>query len=425
MVGRKQAWLQWMFYAWGFMPVFALLAHALALESHLGNLFSTYFWVLGVVSILGLTRLFCLRSSMLTKEFICNYFLQHKWNVSFLLLFVWGGLATLQADNLKLALYGTGYRWEGYTTYCIYVALYICAILVNKQLIQSILKVFLYCSVPLALVSVLQYGNISTEFLNILYQAAPLSNPKFAASFYNINHYGYYLVIASLLSYGLYVTKSTVFKKWELLIILLLNQFALIVNNSFGPYLAVVLTMLGFSTYLYFVNKKLFRKSLWPLLSFAIFSVFANKIVVENFTILFFDFLHISANDENARAAGSGRWKLWTNGFSFMLDRPFFGYGPEGFEQYYAAVGIKQDRPHNEYLQCALFMGIPALVFYLSGLWSLLRQFLVRAIVYNKLACVLFLAIIGYLLSAFVGNTMPYTYTYFVILLGFMNVLAK
>lgn len=105
------------------------------------------------------------------------------------------------------------------------------------------------------------------------------------------------------------------------------------------------------------------------------------------------------------------------------------GYGPEGLtgkftEQTTHPDGCGHDhtsgidRPQNEYLQHAAFMGIPALLFYLA---AMITMFIYRIKnIHNASADVLiaFCAVAAYLISAFFGNTVYYTAPFFFMLLG-------
>ena len=74
---------------------------------------------------------------------------------------------------------------------------------------------------------------------------------------------------------------------------------------------------------------------------------------------------------------GSNRWFLWRLGVKYALEKPLFGYGPENLGHlYYTISPDLSDRPHNELIQIAASLGIPALGFYLVGLGSLLHGLL-------------------------------------------------
>ena len=159
-------------------------------------------------------------------------------------------------------------------------------------------------------------------------------------------------------------------------------------------------------------------KCLTPLMLFIILTISSSQIVSNNFQILSTDVKNIAAENSLAKNAGSKRWELWTNGLDLLKNRPIFGYGPENLGNQYLALGIDQDRPHNEYLQHALFLGIPAFALYLAAIFMFLNNWLKSLRNSSNTTFICGLAIIAYLFSAFFGNTMFYTTIYFFLLLG-------
>ena len=100
-------------------------------------------------------------------------------------------------------------------------------------------------------------------------------------------------------------------------------------------------------------------------------------------------------------------------------NKPFFGYGPDAAEVD-EICNFSYWRPHNEYLQHALYLGIPGLFFYLAALlgiginrWKKLR-------VLSPMQVVAGGCVVTYLISACFGNTMFYTTPYFWMFLGFL-----
>jgi len=409
--------------AWATMPMFILIGQALRLEQVIGNLFLMYITVLGLASFLVVS----MYAYKVYKINGINYFKQslvkRPWNLAFLAMFIWSLLASLLADDLKLAFYGTVYRNDGFFTYCIYAAIYCSAqININENLRGKVLQCFILSSLPLCLVTILQYFNYSTEVFGIYYQERLLSNMRYAAIFYNTNHYGYYLTTIVAVSTGLYLTSRRILVQIFYLFIFSLNTWCLIINNTFGCYLAVFFICICAPALLYKVSKKYSKtKTLIPLMLFILLTISSSQIVKNNFQVLSADVKNIAAENTSAKNAGSKRWELWTNGVDMLKNRPIFGYGPENLGNEYSALGINQDRPHNEYLQHALFLGIPALLFYLAAIFSILKNWLKNLPYLTTTAFASGLAIIAYLCSAFFGNTMFFTTIYFFQLLGYIS----
>ena len=409
--------------AWVLMPIFILVGQSLRLDHTIGNLFLMY------ITILGMTT-FIFVSIYAYKTYQVNgiyYFRQslikHPWNLAFLTMLIWSLIASLLADDLVLAFYGTSYRNDGFFTYCIYAAIYCCAqINSNENLRKNVLQCFILSSLPLCLVTILQYLNCSTAFFGIYYQERLLTNLKYAAIFYHPNHYGYYLTMIIAVSASLYWQTKRTPSQILYLFIFTINTWCLVINNTFGCYLAVIFICFAGALLVHRKNPEFSKtKCLIPLMLFILLTISSSQIVTNNFQVLSTDLKNIAVDNSSAKNAGSKRWELWTNGLDMLKAKPIFGYGPDNLEKEYLVRDIDQDRPHNEYLQHALFLGIPALLFYLAAIFSVLKNWFIKSPYPSTTFFVSGLAVISYLCSAFFGNTMFYTSIYFFLLLGYIS----
>lgn len=409
--------------AWVTMPIFILIGQALRLEQVIGNLFLMYITVLGLASFLVVS----MYAYKVYKINGINYFKQslvkRPWNLALFTMLIWSFLSSFLADDLMLAFYGTSYRNDGFFTYCIYAAIYCCAqINKSENLRLKVLQYFILVSLPLCLVTILQYFNYPTEVFGIYYQERLLSNMRYAAIFYNTNHYGYYLTMIISVSAGLYWQTKRKPEQIFYIFIFTLNTWCLIINNTFGCYLSIILICLAGPFFLNRTAEKFSKiKCLIPLILLILLTISSSQLVTNNFKVLSTDVKNIAAENSAAMNAGSKRWELWTNGVDILKNRPIFGYGPENLGKEYLALGIDQDRPHNEYLQHALFLGIPALIFYMTALFMLLKNWLTIRQNLNRTSFVSGLTVFAYLFSAFFGNTMFYTTIYFFLLLGYIS----
>ena len=85
----------------------------------------------------------------------------------------------------------------------------------------------------------------------------------------------------------------------------------------------------------------------------------------------FFDLGEVARDSESdeAKAAGTGRWKLWVECAGFIMEKPVFGWCEDGIADRYSEAGFVQDRPANESLEYAAFYGIPGAAFYLAAVF--------------------------------------------------------
>lgn len=357
---------------------------------------------------------------------VCNYFIKFEseidekfLSVNFIpwllvLMLIWSIISTVYSNNKALSFFGTIYRRDGLLSYIAYAGIFSCGYVVGKN--KNILKLLNLNTWVASLLSILML--MDNDNLNKVFNLYPDS-----AVFYNINHFGYYLSIALMCSVTLILLDDNesfrnYLLKFSIYIVL---TAALIKNSSFGPYLAVI----GGIALLIFFNKYLDKnkknKLLIIILIFIIISLVINIMRSSMFTEikrLIFGIESIIMKDDNADLAGSGRWKLWVNGFKFILEKPIFGYGPENLGARYLMEGIEQDRPHNEIIQFAASLGVPAALFYISAILLHFRNLFKYKEHVSILTIGLYSVVFTYFVSSLFGNTMFYTSPFYFMILG-------
>lgn len=258
---------------------------------------------------------------------------------------------------------------------------------------------------------------LDIEYINRLLTFHPNS-----AIFYNINHFAYYLCMAIMSAVAIYMmeTDSEPQRKQYMLCFIVLVA-ALVKNKSFGPYFAVVAGLIFTLIVIRLYNRKHIKDIVKITIIFVITSFIMNLfygVIGTEIIKLFSGINDIIQETETAAKAGSGRWGLWKHGLRFITENPIFGYGPENLGSRYLAEGISHDRPHNEFIQIAASLGVPALIFYLL---ALLKNF--STLFFNRKSLTITIIclnaiIVAYLVSSFFGNTMFYTSPFYFMLLG-------
>lgn len=330
-----------------------------------------------------------------------------------LLMLIWSIFSCLFSDNISRTFFGTSYRKEGLLAYFVYTGIFISGYNINKNKYRKIiLKAFVLTSLILSILMLLDI-----EYLNELFTLR-----KNATIFYNINHFAYYLCMAIMASVVLIIKDSSkYYSKLFYLLSFSILVIALIQNRSFGPYLAVIAGIV-FVTILVFLYSPKSKKSITlVLISFILISSYMN--LETGFLTGEANKLSTGVNDiiqknETAEKAGSNRWEFWKYGVQFALEKPLFGYGPDNLGEKYLEVGITNDRPHNEIIQFAASLGIPAALFYILAMaihfWNLFKN---RKKL-NSLIIGFYGIIFTYLVSSMFGNTMYYTSPFFFMFLG-------
>ena len=100
------------------------------------------------------------------------------------------------------------------------------------------------------------------------------------------------------------------------------------------------------------------------------------------------------------------------------MQSPIVGYGLDNAGAKYLSVGITTFRPHNIFIQMGLFTGIPGLLLYVSVyVLGAVRMIKERKIISPLVKSTAYITV-GYMMSAFFGNSMFYTSPYFLIVFG-------
>jgi len=343
-------------------------------------------------------------------DYIKRYILPILLTLFLLLAF----FSALFSDNWAISFYGHPYRKEGFITYLAYAGLFSAAYqLKSTRRIYCLLIPFLLSGTLLSIFSLLDI-----EYINNLFTLT-----KASSIFHNANHYAYFLnisILASILAIYLYKGKSRIITIVPYIILGLLT-YTLIDNGSFGSYIGAVfgVTMLSIFVFTYHPKE---RKRLSVIVLIFLLSSLASSMdgnfIASELSKIAGGTSDIIEGNEQAPSAGSGRWSLWTQALDFTLEKPIFGYGVDNLGDAYLEAGNTSDRPHNEYLQIAASIGIPALIVYLSTLTIHFLDLLKNRTHFSLIIYSLYAIVFAYLVSAFFGNSMYYTTPYYIVFLA-------
>jgi O-antigen ligase len=344
---------------------------------------------------------------------IKKYIWLHILPISLFMMLLWSFLSALNSNNFLFSFYGSPFRQEGLATYFTYAGIFTCGYIIKQNgYTIKCMQILVGTASLLSLLAILNIHRLNLWFHIEVYSSI----------FSNANHFAYYLCLALMCSLFLVLQRQR-FSTGLLvnLICFVLISAALVRNRSFGPYLAVIF---GFACCFALLLKYARKKIALLLTSFTLFiitSVVVNlfqESLLSDFVKLWFDSKSILSGAQEAPNAGSYRWLLWTNGLKFIEQRPLFGFGPDNLGAKYAELGIVFDRPHNELIQFAASLGLPALFFYVTALVTHFITMIQRKWLTTLVGICFFCAIITYLCSSMVGNTMYYTTPFFFFVLG-------
>lgn len=364
-----------------------------------GNFIGSFFYLSGILAI-------CLSIIILYKKIKAKEIKLQNWDIMFALVMLWGLISVILSEDKHLTIMGTFYRMDGYLAYLIYTAMYIgCRTLKSDKMRLWIIRAFSFVMTSLCFEYLFTENNLSI--------------------FNNRNHFAYVLTLSCMLLAGLFIFETKFIFRILYLTMYSLNIYTMIYADTFGSYLGIMFALIFTVIFIVSTKKKLLVPALITLIFFIVISAYVDSktgIVTTNFKFFSFDINKVATGSPNADAAGSGRIKLWKQSFEYMKDKPLFGYGPEGtFYKFIEEDKLLNDRPHNEYIQHALFMGIPAAIFYITGLILILVYAIKNRKRLPDYTFISGITVFAYCISAFFGNTMYYTSPYFFMMLGMVS----
>lgn len=336
-----------------------------------------------------------------------------------LLYMIWTLISSIFSNNKSLAFFGTYYRHDGYITYLLYAGCFGLSFGIKSTKAK---KALLYIFTIAAILSIILMELGKNGFLIGFFCNLDIS----MASFFNSNHYGYYLLLNTAICSFLFITEKNKLLKIINLIMYSFLLYYLVLNNTFGCYIALITTLIIFLI-TSIIKKENKIPCIISIVIFILISIVVNtnsKNVatgnINSFTKDIGTILTSSSQDKIWKKAGSGRMELWYYGLQFIIEKPILGYGPENLESKYLKLGMNQDRPHNLIIQLATTSGIPGLILYLLAIVLIIIRSFKKITVKNQLLVICLFSVIAYLISAMFGNSMYYTSPYYFIILGFL-----
>ena len=146
---------------------------------------------------------------------------------------------------------------------------------------------------------------------------------------------------------------------------------------------------------------------------------------------IFGDFGSFITQAPDVEQGGSWRLLIWGYALKLIKESPFIGYGPDTFgiqmEQFSEEINrmfhlnIYFDKVHIDYLQIAVTSGIPALLVYLSFVFSVMKKSY-KLIWQSQFSLFLFASVFGYLIAIFFNiSVVCVAYIYWILLGALAN----
>ena len=358
-------------------------------------------------------------------------FVKRPWNTIFLLLLVWSFVCVGHAAERAVAIYGDPVRFEGILSYIAYAGFFAGASLVRNENHKKWLFIIMgVTATGLAALSLWCYYHPSPIFLS--YMDVNVID-GLSGTFVNTNHFGYYLCTMSTVIFS-----SIMFVENKLLKLLfaIMGVFlfaVLLVNNTMGSIIAAIAgvgLLLLFSAIIKGGKTKTIALTGIAAILFcvAVFVVFCTKNpeanqLTHDVSRMVYDVKLIltDANSEAAKDAGSFRWGVWRADLALIKDHPWIGCGTDNayyaIEPYYETPKM----PHNEYLNMAVNLGIPAGIAYVAALLSIAIYGLSRLKKQSGESLAAGCCAFTYAVSAFFGVPLCTMLPFFYIFLSFLT----
>ena len=389
-------------------------------DNALANYQQMYFILGGVtvcfalfMLILSWRRIFSLRS-----------LLEKPWFYLFGLFLAWSFVCMELSDYKHYALVGGDYMRDGLVSYFIYGAVFLCASMLRREEYRrKLMLAFIGVIGFLALIMLVQ-EKFDIFFLDYCF-------PSMRAVVFNqYNHMGYMLCMTAAACAGFFLYESGD-KRRRLLYLAgaVFLVYALVVNDTFGSLLAVLLAIPMALIFYACSGRKLNWRALGLVLLIALaavilLAVFTGKSgPLGNFIQLKEDVVKILTNAEDSGSAGTERFGLWQETVVKIRKRPIFGYGPQGLIRVHALSGARM--PHNTYLQVAAYTGIPGLIVYLAALLTLAVHHAKRIKKLDAAVLIASGAAFAYLVSQTFGAPIYNAEPYFWLFLGLATLVSE
>ena len=398
---------------WTTSPVVAYIIKFLFNEDY-KDYYTNIIYIIGSIGIIMYMIFFV---KLKNDEFNIKKFIPE---VLITILLIISYFSSILCKNPKLAFFGEGYRNEGLIIYIMYIGFILLSSILNDQkYIRYIFK------------SIILSGLIIT-ILSFFKKDFNYHNPNI---FYQFNHYGYYLMINTMLTAFMIIDNKKIIKKILYSLIYIFFLYLLIRNNTFGCFLAISISFIFL--FIYSITKKYERKNVIIIITIFIITSFcisffdikigenvnhknSKGIVSDNFLTISKDIKNIINKDKKGlEKAGTGRGLLWKEAINYTLKHPLLGGGMEHLRNYYHKKGITyNDRPHNIILQVSSFIGIPgAIIYIIFILYIAISNY---KLLNNTVHIMTYFTAMCYFISSLFGNSMYYTSPYFMILLGLL-----
>lgn len=381
----------------------SILAPILIIPQSIGN---TYLPKLIALLILGAMLLFLILS---------NYKKLYIDKIDILLL-TFGGLvilSTLFSSNIKKSVIGENNRYEGMLMFLIYILIFLSVKkFFKKEYIKTYINIMYIVILLICILSICQYY-ITTIDLGPIFSTNKSKGSS--GTFGNSNFLGSFVSIFLPISIATYIMNGK--KRYLILSGMLFITMLLCVARS--SWVAFIIYFLITTLFILYKRKKEYFKRLVLILmvficSFVIISYTGKENIISKNKKMVNEVKQISTTGITENM-GSGRIAIWKMTIKLIKSNPLIGVGPDNLKEglfnntdirynelynFFVKTRVSVDKAHNEYLQIAATIGIPALIIYLTFIGIICFKNL-KVSLKDNARFILLLSILSYLVQAF------------------------
>lgn len=317
-------------------------------------------------------------------------------------------ISTILSSNVKTSILGTKGRWEGMLAIYAYIIIYFCA----KKFLEyknskTILNILYGIYIPVCILGIAQhYINFPT---NALY---PIFNKQVCGTFGNSNFMGSFLSIGIPIFIITYIIKGNKLS----FITSLLTFFVLVACRARSGWIAFA--AFGIILIIYLIKQKDKKYIKRTIILFICFALLFTMLYIPKKSIVRNKVSQVKSDIQTVKTSGidnqlgSSRIEIWKISLELILKYPLFGVGTDNLKdgitnnltqtsrEFIRRTESLIDKAHNEYLQIAVTIGIPALFIYLAFLATITLPKLKDIFKREKTFLILSI-IISYLVQAF------------------------
>lgn len=323
-------------------------------------------------------------------------------------------LCSTFANSSEFAWFGESNRHEGFFVFLIYVFMFVMAAMVRSEKIKRIL-LYILCGVSVfieILTLLVNKGIADYQTLLVI---------KDSGVFLQHNHYGYYLATTGIAMAAFALTSKKLWMKLLFYAGYIFTVYITLMIGPLGPFLALIAGNIFVIICCCLSKKRFVPEAIAPLLILvcvlALHTAFESDAMFKDIAGFFTDVGKVTSGAEDSAGAGTARWGLWVFTVEKIAEKPILGWGACGImAELKLAAGSYIT--HNEFLQYAVFFGIPAMIAYVTAALMVFLRALKNRVNLTQCEIVYLCAAFVYLVSSFFGVTMYYTTPFYYLFLG-------